>query len=369
MNLEKYVINVKIKFMSGENVLFEVNINNNTRLALEVTEEYFKKIIEEPNEVKNYKMVILNLHNALELTFKLMIHSRNSFMVYSMQDSNSYGKLIQAFKKVRNSKDIVFRDENPFEDSLHTVSFKTAYEILAYLYQIEEFDDKFLFKLQKIENLRNALMHYKAYIEETDIILLYSMFEQCVELFNNEMKSDTYPPTIKKILKSEDYICFDLDYDLKFRLSENIENICFKILDRDIIKMLVSCLIKTIGYINDDIKLDDYQSLCEFFNSENKKGLKNIFKERNEEQISYDNFLLNNIYILLEANFLISKSYCDCFGVDVLGGISLNPVCKDIILKKYDHDKEKICSDFGLNENEYESFINMDKEYDYYSDN
>ncbi|NFE84091.1 hypothetical protein FDB42_12530 [Clostridium botulinum] len=345
--------------------MFEINIVNNTRLALEVTEEYFKKIIKEPNEVKNYKMIILNLHNALELTFKLMIYSRNDFMIYSMHDSNSYEKLIRKFKQARNCRNKGLTIENPFEDSLHTVTFKTAYEILSYLYKVEELDDKFIFELKKLENLRNSLMHYKACIEETDIILLYSMFKKCVTLYNEEMQRDTYD--LHRILKSKEYVCFDLDYNLEYQLNNNIDNICLKILDRDIIKMLVSCLIKKIGYINEDIRLDDYENLCEFFKKEANDKLKKVFKNHQDEKTSYENFILNGIYIMLEANFMYSKTYYDIFGLDVLAGISLSTYCKDIVLRKYKYDETSICSNFELNKEEYNSLINMDEKDDNYN--
>ena len=343
--------------------MFEINIINNTRLALEITEDYFDKLVGEPDNVKNYKMIILNLHNALELTFKLMIYSRNDFMIYSMQDNNSYEKLIKKCKQARNCENKSLIDENPFEDSLKTVTFKTAYEILAYLYKVEAFDDKFLFELKKIEDLRNALMHYKARIEETDIILLFSMFKQCVELYNNELQSSKYD--MARILNKEEYECFKWNYDLEYNTNKNIEEICLKILDKEVIKELVSCLIKKVGDINDDINLNDYKGLCEFFKKESDEELNKIYKNyrKKDTSISYDNFILNGIYILLEADFLYSRSYCDAFGVDVLSGISLSRNCKNIILRKYDNDEATICSNFKIDREEYNSFINMDEEY------
>lgn len=345
--------------------MIEISIVDNTKLALEVTEDYFRKIINERNNIKNYKMVILSLHNALELTFKFMISSRNSFMVYSMQDSNSYQKVIKRFKEIRGSKNSYLIDCDPYTDTLHTVTFRTAYEILAYLYQVEEFDDKFLFQLKKLENLRNALTHFSAAIEETDILMLYGLFSKCAKLFNDEIKKqDEFINVIH-----ENYTCYKIDNGLCIEFSRTIEEIHMEALDKDIVKVLVKCLIASLGTINDDIELNNYQNLCDFFKTNALDPLKNIYKSNElNHLISFDDFIISGIYILLDSDFLINKTYYDSFGVDVLGGISLSSYCKDLILKKWSSDEKTICSNLNISKKDFNELLQMDKPIDEYCD-
>lgn len=383
--------------------MFDLDIEDNIKVTLEVSESYLKNIIDERQNVKNYKMLILNLHNALELTFKFLLQSRNDFMIYEMQDSNSYRKVIDTYKSIHKQRKLP-TEKMPIEKALHTVSFTKAYEILAYLYNVERFDEKFIFKLRRLDTLRNGLTHFTAKIEHTDILVLYNLFEECVNLYNSELDNDKY--ILRKIFKEDDNK-FTPNPDLAYYFSNAIEDIKMKLLDEPIIKELIGFLIKKMKYVNPDIDLNDYEKLSEFFledqtivrentelsktnqdeilksfgytdsevkearNESKKKAaenkdrigrMKEIYSKSDEKKssISFEKFLLKSIFMILESDFIYSRTYYDHHDIDIMGGLSLTENCKHIILKKWDHDCDLICKAFNLSQEEYISFINFD---------
>jgi len=377
--------------------MFDLEIEDNIKLTLEVSENYLKNIIKEPENVKNYKMLILNLHNALELTFKFLLQSRNGFMIYEMQDSSSYRKVIDTYKSIHKQRKHT-NERISSEKALHTVSFTKAYEILAYLYNVEGFDEKFIFKLERLNALRNGLTHYKARIEHTDIIVLYNLFEECVSLYNSEIDSDRHG--FLKLI-SEDYNCvrFMPNRDLAYEFSNSIKEIKMKLLDEPIIKELIGFLIKKLGYVNSDINLNDYEKLLEFFigkqervidieskeiyksfgftesefekilresKEQEKKAnkriarIKTIYNESDKKDKLVEKFVLRAIFMLLESDFIYSRTYYqryESFEHDVMGGLSLTVSCKDLIRKKFNNDRDSICKSFDLSEEEYDSLI------------
>lgn len=380
--------------------MFNLKITDNIKLSLEVSEDYLKNIIEEPENVKNYKMLILNLHNSLELTFKFMLQSRNEFMIYDMQDSSSYRKVINTYKSLHKQKKFATETILP-EKGLHTVSFTKAYEILAYLYNVEEFDEKFIFKLERFNTLRNGLTHFEARVEHTDIIVLYNLFEECVNLYNSEIKSDRN--NFLKLFK-DGYDEFTPNQELMYEFSDAIENIKMKLLDEPIIRELISILIKKRKYVN-DIDLNDYEKLYEFFCDEPLKLIpkidpkeilkvfsytdsyvskaleerKNQEKESKErlERIktlykgfdkksstSFKEYLLEFIFLMLESDFMYERIHY-YYEIDVMSGISLTKSCEELILKKWNGNIEEICEVFKLSPDEYKGLFDFDPDYDY----
>ncbi|GAB0171668.1 hypothetical protein LSPCS325_51050 [Lysinibacillus sp. CTST325] len=381
--------------------MFNLKITDNIKLSLEVSEDYLKNIIEEPGNVKNYKMLILNLHNSLELTFKFMLQSRNDFMIYDMQDSSSYRKVIDTYKSLHKQRKFS-TGKILSEKGLPTVSFTKAYEILAYLYNVEEFDEKFIFKLKRINTLRNGLTHFEARVEHTDIIVLYNLFEECVNLYNSEIKSDRNA-FLNLINDGNDE--FIPNPDMAFEFSNAIENIKMELLDKPIIRELISFLIVEINSVN-DIDLNDYEKICEFFlekplkltpkldrkeiskeigadsfvwelleqrknrEEENKKligRINTLHKESDKKRANSKEFLLEFIFLMLESDFMDERVYYDSFEIDIMSGISLTKSCKKLILKKW-HSKNEICEAFKLFPNEYEDLLKFDPDHDH-SDN
>ncbi|PQP82380.1 hypothetical protein C0Q44_13080 [Paenibacillus sp. PCH8] len=394
--------------------MFELDIEDNIKLTLEVSESYLQNIIVDRSNVKNYKMLILNLHNALELTFKYLLQSRNEFLIYEMQDSNSYRKVINSYKKRK-----LYNEKMPKGKNLHTVSFTKAYEILAYLYNEERFDEKFIFKLMRLNTLRNGLTHFTAKIEYTDIIVLYSLFEECVNLYNSELDNERY--SFERLLQ-EGSNKFSPNPDLAHDFSNAIKDIKIKVLEEPIIIELIGSLIQKLEYVNGDIRLDDYERLMKFFYDKqsmesmkrkkvksptNDQGeifealgytyfeseefrekikkqdleykakmrrliermnrMKSIYDDFDDEKssISFDEFLLNSIFITLESEFIYSRTYYDSNDMDLMDGLSLTLSCKNLILDKWNNDKVKICKVFDLSDEEY--FNLLDFEGDFYS--
>src|SRR5690606_26339229 len=123
--------------------------------------------------------------------------------------------------------------------------------ILAYLYNVEGFNEKFIFKLERLNTLRNGLTHFKARIEHTDIIVLYNLFEECVNLYNSELDSDRH--AYRKLIDEDDrYDRFKPNRDLAYVFSSAIEDIKMKLLDEPIIKELIEFIIKKMKYVNSD---------------------------------------------------------------------------------------------------------------------
>ncbi|MFK4345007.1 MULTISPECIES: hypothetical protein [unclassified Paenibacillus] len=395
--------------------MFDLDIKDNIKLTLEVSEGYLRNIIDDRLNVKNYKMLILNLHNTLELTFKFLLQSRNDFMIYEMQDSNSYQKVIKTYKSMHKQRRAL-NDSTLIENKLHTVSFTKAYEILAYLYNVEGFDEKFIFKLMRLDTLRNSLTHFTARIEHTDIVVLYNLFEECVNLYNSEL--DNHRHVLRKILEGVNNK-FIPNPDLAYEFSNAIKDIKMKLLDEPIIIELIGSLIQKLGQINEDISLNDYERLIKFFYDEQSIVQKNIEFPKNDQDeilkaygytdleseeirkerkkqdlenkarmkrsikrmkrmkfiydqsggkkssISFDKFLLNSIFIILESEFIYSRTYYDSYDMDLMGGLSLTVSCKNLILDKWGNDKVLICKVFDLSEEEY--FNLLDFEGDFYS--
>jgi len=402
---------MKLKFW-GAFAVFELTIEENIKLTLEVSEGYLRNIIDDRLNVKNYKMLILNLHNALELTFKYLLQSRKEFLIYDMQDSNSYRNVINSYKNRR-----LFNEKKPKEKNLHTVSFTKAYEILAYLYNEEKFDEKFIFKLRRLNTLRNGLTHFTARIEYTDIIVLYSLFEECVNLYNSELDSERYPKMIK-ILSQDVPNKFLPNSDLAYDFSNAIKDIKMKMLEEPIIIELIGSLIQKLEFINGDIRLDDYEKLTKFFYEKQSKVHKNaespindqgeifealgytyfeseeirekikkqdleyedkmrrltermkrmefIYKKSDDKSSTkIEEFLLNSIFIIIESEFIYSRTFYDSYDIDLMGGLSLTVSCRNLILEKWKHDKVGICKHFNLSDEEY--FNLLDFKGDFYS--
>lgn len=373
--------------------MFELEIEDNIKLTLEVSENYLKNIINERSDVKNYKMLILNLHNALELTFKFLLQSRNGFMIYEMQENSSYRKVIETYKnkhKHRNSAP----EKMLTEKVLRTISFTKAYEMLAYLYNVEGFDEKFIFKLERLDTLRNGLTHFKARIEHTDILVLYSLFDECVNLYNSELDNDRH--ILTKIINEDYNYKFTPNRDLAYEFSKAIEDIKMKLLEEPIIKELIGFLIKNLHCVNSDVNLNDYEKLLEFFlekqdrifdiSKENylssgftKSEFEEVLRNRKEEEkkaskrnvkiksiynesdkkVSFEEFVVRAIFMLLEADFIYSRTYYQKykdFDHDLFGGLSLTVDCKNLILNKWNNDRELICEIFELSQEEYCKF-------------
>lgn len=365
--------------------MFDLDIEDNITLTLEVSETYLKNIIADPQNVKNYKMLILTLHNALELTFKFMLQSRNDFMIYEMQSSGSYNKVMETYKNARKNR----KHQTvamPSQKVLHTISFTKAYEMLAYLYNEEAFDEKFIFKLNRLGSLRNALTHHKGRIEHTDILVLYQLYEECVELYNSEL--DHERNAFNRLLHEDDsYGKMIIDRDLSYEFSKAIKEIKMKLLDEPMVKELISHLIKTLGNINPDIDLNEYEELYEFFYEKQPSLAENgydlqleklkefsfteseiaQFQEsinRKNQKIKQTNknnkeLALKYIYMLLEADFIYSRTYYSN-DIDIMGGISLSVSCKHLILDKWDRNSEIICKEFKLSHDEYMNLIHFD---------
>lgn len=385
--------------------MFDLDIVDNIKLTLEVSENYLKNIIDEPNDVKNYKMLILNLHNSLELTFKFLLQSRNDFMIYEMHDRNSYQTVIDTYKTIHIQRKQHTTERIPSEKVLHTVSFTKAYEILAYLYNVEGFDEKFIFKLKRLNKLRNGLTHFKARIEYTDILVLYNLFEECVILYNSEIDNDRH--RLRKLINKDDnYDRFIPNPDLAYEFPNAIEEIKMKLLDEPIINELIGFLIKKLDCVNSDIDLNDYKKLLGFFLGKQESGINIVSKDNykslgfselefdkirrkrkeqekkakeREDRISttifkgpynkdkFEEFVVRAIFMLIESDFIYSRTYYQRYesvDLDLYGGLSLAVGCKDLILKKWNYDSDSICKAFDLSPEEYYNLLKFQGDHD-----
>lgn len=104
----------------------KVGIVDNIKLSLDLVSDSFRHLKEDPDDTKNYKLAILNLHSSLELTFKLMLMNRNEFMLFSLS-GGGFDNIMKKYIKAKQEGYIYLLDyyeNNPTEEQPHTVTFK-----------------------------------------------------------------------------------------------------------------------------------------------------------------------------------------------------------------------------------------------------
>lgn len=317
---------------------FQISIDENIKLALDSSLDSLKAIYKDTYSVKHYKSAIINLHNSLELTFKFMLLQRNEFMVFTM-GGNNFSKILNMYKKAKfegENSVIDYLENNPAEGQLHTVSFKDAYEILAYIYKCEHFDERFLFQLEFLEALRNKLTHFQATIKRIDFIILNNLFFECIKLFNEEVEyynknTNNIHEIMHKARTGEDKYT---QYTNHYRVQDNFfsinKEILLDILEVPKYKLILSTIIR-LGSELLDTSFNCYEKIINMCYEENKEQFKVVYEMKDERKIK--SHISQDIYMLKASN-LIEEGDVIHMEVAIMSEIRLSHLAQEIILRK-----------------------------------
>lgn len=326
--------------------MFKIDIVDNIKLSLDLTIDSFEQILmnnENNDDAKSYKLAIINLHSAFELTFKFMILNRNEFMIFSF-GSNGFNDVLNKYKLLENSNCnslLHYFEVNPSEKQPNTVSFKIAYQILAYMYKVPEFNERFIFQLIALENLRNKLTHFEAIIAKVDFILLISLFEKCLGLFNSEI--DEYNNSIRP---KQSYATYDkYNWDKKCSYREiGMKLVKDKILNEQKFKLILGVVLDELNGEMLELKPDEYDKFAEICYKKRKVEFESLFSTKKEKEIKSK--MIPDIYILLEADLI---EYGDVYvhEVAVLGRTTLTSFAINVIKEKW-NDNSDICRELVL---------------------
>lgn len=166
--------------------MIEFNILENGRISMKESIEFLKAIIDGQSSYKNIKNLILSLHNSLELLFKTVILEKNEFMIFDLRSNQNFDKLIKTYKKMRNENISLAEYASKHNDKLpNTISYKDTYIILKYLYGIDDISDQLVVQLNRLNDIRNNLMHFNMTINEDDIILCLELIIMCDDIFED----------------------------------------------------------------------------------------------------------------------------------------------------------------------------------------
>ncbi|TEB12174.1 hypothetical protein Psfp_03807 [Pelotomaculum sp. FP] len=324
--------------------MFKIDVVDNIKLSLDLTIDSFEQIHRDNDNVKSYKLAIINLHSAFELTFKFMILNRNEFMLFSY-GSNGFNNVLNKYKRAKecNYNSLLnYLEDNPSEVHPNTVSFGVAYQILAYMYNITEFDERFIFELTALEILRNKLTHFEATVYRIDFILMTSLFRKYVELLNKEIQE--YNNSWR--FGNNKYETYKYDFNKLFSYGE----ICMKLVKDDILNKPKYKLI--LGVVLDEsccemieVEPNEYGKLAEICYKKRKAEFNNLYTGKKEKEIKV--IIMQDIYLLLEANILYLGYMYDSRDVPVMGRTTLTPFAIHAINEKWSSSSD-ICRELVI---------------------
>lgn len=288
----------KIDFPPKENIVY-VGVVENIFLSLKEVEQYINNIHNDIIDVKNYKMLVLCLDNAVELLFKFIIANREEILLYSGEDMN---KVLKKYKKA-NNEDFhnleAFFSKYPYENDLHTIVFSEACDLLAIYFHI--ISNEFALKCQKLAQVRNGFIHYSTAITYTDIISYLSIYEKCCELYNEEM--DYIRRKIYQLDINEKYKTYPINFDMiskvntiyKKAISDEIfQNPMYLHIVGFVINNYSSILVEMNPYEYDKIEELFFKEYSKYYNqNEIKKWhqeFKKIYRNMIDANLVYENY-------------------------------------------------------------------------------
>lgn len=288
----------KIDFAPKENIVY-VGVVENIYLSLKEVEEYITNIANDIIDVKNYKMLVLCLDNAVELLFKFIIANREEILLYNGEELN------KVLKKYRKAHDEGLYDlesffcKYPFENDLHTIAFSEACDLLAEYFQI--ISDEFALKCKKLAQVRNGFIHYSTVITYTDIISYLSIYEKCCELYNQEM--DYFRRKINQLVIDEKYINYPINFDMIMNVDTIYRRaICDEIFQNPMYLHIVGFVINNYNSILIEMRPYEYDTIEELF-------FKEYSKYYNQKEIKKWHQEFKKIYrIMVDAN-LVYENY------------------------------------------------------------
>ncbi|GAP21898.1 hypothetical protein [Leptolinea tardivitalis] len=186
--------------------MYRINLLDNAVAAYESALDALRKILDGEGSYINYRSYVLNLHSALELFFKKMLLNKNEFMIFSF-DGNNYSKVLEKYEKSKKANKTLFQYVTETKDAKlpNTVTFVDAYNRLAYFYNEEIFEYKFLENLSRLNEIRNNITHFEIEVPDEEFIILNECFLKCAEIYSEQAEwGYSIDPQVKaKILEKD----------------------------------------------------------------------------------------------------------------------------------------------------------------------
>ncbi len=160
--------------------MFNISLNENAGAAYLTAFDALKKIFDGECDFKNYRLYVLNLHSALELFFKTKLFEYNDFMIFNFSDQ----KLMNLYRKAIEANQTLFEYIESTKDEIpSTVSFLDAIKRLAYFLRDDKLSSIYISKLERLNSIRNSIIHFKLKLGDDEFIILNDLFIFCLPYY------------------------------------------------------------------------------------------------------------------------------------------------------------------------------------------
>lgn len=198
--------------------------------------------------------------------------------------------MIEKYEKARKQGKTLFEYISYKNADLpHTVTFVDAYKRLAYLFNREEFDEDFINKLYKLNELRNNITHFEIDIKNDQFVMLNDIFLKCAEIYSNEVEWG-----------------YELESHIEKAISEKNTSIELLIVNDSFNKSILQCIEEGSrdGWVG-ELNKEDYSTIAEIIIDSY-----SIFSSTEKEKIINRLKIFDNLG-LLEENFASLSEYAD----------------------------------------------------------
>jgi hypothetical protein len=169
--------------------MYRISLAENATAAYKSALDALEKILDGEGSYVNYRSYVLNLHSALELFFKKMLLKKNEFMLFSFE-GNNYSKVLEKYEKAKKVNKSLFQYITETKDAKmpNTVTFVDAYSRLAYFYNEDIFDPKFIDNLLRLNEIRNNITHFEIEIPDEEFVILNECFLKCAKIYSDQVE-------------------------------------------------------------------------------------------------------------------------------------------------------------------------------------
>lgn len=274
----------------------KIDIFENGITAWKESISALEKILNGEVDFSNYRRFIINLQSALELLFKKMLFDKDEFMIFSFDKFQD--KVVKEYKNsVKEGKSIFEYVAVKNKQLPHTVSFKESYQRLAYLYNIEGFNEETIANLLKLEDLRNNLVHFEVEIGEEALSSLAKLLLDCDEIFEKNIEEYSWGDVY--ISKEVHHMIVKKDLNSNKLIIENK-------LNKEILNIILSASGSFV-----EIDINDYDLISEIIHHESD----NIMLRKDE--------LVIRVEMLIRHGFIEQNYYNFSYGNDDMDSITV----------------------------------------------
>jgi len=314
-----------------------VTISSNIFAALDEVKNSFLELANKKVFVKPYKSIVINLHNSLELIFKFMIQNRNEFMLFKLENID-FDKLASKYKLARQAgyvSLIKYSDEKG-EALPHTITFKNSYKILAYLYGVVGFNEKFIVQLEMLENLRNGFTHYTCKICSVDLVIFKELYLKAIGLYNDEIEN--FSGQLKMVSDKEKLTQYSLNM-INNGLWKTFLLLCDEVIEQYILNSDI-CKIMIGGFVDGrnnefiEVSISDRDNIINILYDLKENEFKKVLPKTKKENIIKEiNKWLDYMIaaeVIEDRNIIV-----DQFGTAFLGSIAISDKACDLIYRLF----------------------------------